>query len=76
MSKAYYHPEPLLGIESLRPEPIECEVLAHLADDMVHIRYSVPENALIFILGGVPKEKRKAFDQERIVPAKDVHIVQ
>lgn len=74
--KAYYHPEPLFGIETLRPEPIECEILERMENGLVKIRYSVPENALIFILGGVPKEKRKSFDEERIVPSKDVYPIQ
>lgn len=71
--KTYYHPEPIFGIPALRPEPIECEVLARYTDGTVKIRYSVPKNALIFILAGVPPEKRKPYSEERIVNAKDVY---
>lgn len=74
--KAIYNPEPLFGIDALQPEPIECEIIEHLPDGMVRIHYSVPENALIFILGGVPKEQRKSYDTIRDVLAEHVHIVQ
>lgn len=73
--KTYYSPEPIFGIEALRPEPIECEVIARFPNGTVQIRYTVPANALIFILGGVPPEERKPYETERVVDASRVYEV-